>query len=267
MSIYSYLGMFPTAEKKLPKLSLLLTSLHCLGMIFFMIYVSIIALQKQTGQIVLIITSYGKFFSAFALNLLFFKEIFTHRVPWITFFDELEQLDAQLKRYKFQTEINMVFYYLEFALANVYCVAVFCFVIFSDESFYDHVVWMGYIYMCSVNIQIVGTTIIFNNLLSILAKRFRLLRTVMKRMTDPVKTTGNSFNNQTKTNYFLLINIVEKINMLFGQRILLLCLYIFLLVLNVFHYNIPQAHATPQDVLHKPFVLVYALVLLVSILK
>lgn len=176
----------------------------------------------------------------FLFNLLCLTEAWTHESSWMNFFSDIKTFDYELEGHNIILEESICKYCLQFMLGSVCYLTLQSCLHFSwknDVNLIIAVLSLSNMYV--VNIQILVTFLVLERILYMVVKRYEILRRKIGEVYSFKNRDHLLWNSlRLKNSHLLLTNITRNVDKLFGKRILLLLILVFLDVLACFQYEI-----------------------------
>lgn len=230
---YNYIGMFSLTAKYTKAILILYYVIGTVCVIKSHFLILLLMPVSSTG---LVLSSLGVvMMTLFALVCL--KDVCCYNGYWIAFFRDIKSFDRKMKgqrsileEFLWKNLSKLILGHVVFVTFNYYS---YSSTLESLESI------ISFSYICIISFQLLATTLVISIILEMLKKRFELLsRKTMEVYLTP--TRGDTFWNdvQLMDSHLLLINITGTINNLFGHRILLSIMLIFVNVLGGFQYGV-----------------------------
>lgn len=246
ISIFSILYSFP--KFKGIKIHVLVPC-HIFGIISSCLVLANTVKGLNIGYVILpIMTTIPKM----AMVLCCLRDFYRHVDQHTELFELIEIFDFGTKQWKADFEIAAAKYYLKFGLTNcLQLIAYILMIFFQYIGEFNFLNLFGYIYFFIMKAQIMMICLITIDLLKIFYKRYDAIKTFIKKTHCPRKSRQPYLEGlYIKGFYLLLHRILDKANILLGQKLLLIILMACLNTLNVFHYAIT---ITQSEVTHRIF--------------
>lgn len=235
---YSSLGIFPCVTRNKIVYTLLLAVLHVHG-VFFSIAVyfdhwKVFDLSSMTFA-----SHAGSIFAIMGLSFIFLKQFHSRDGVWNNLFQCVDTFDVTMEVQRAHLTKTVFFYHLKMYVINISCILRCVMFFYSQfkpmENIYRAFILSSYgLYM---TLQIIITTSIFHEVIGIIEKRYDFLRVKISNVFISTIRAEKFWNNrQLKTSYFSLEDMVERINVFFGPRILLLLILTVTEILGVLEY-------------------------------
>lgn len=217
---YSFSGIFPYIQRW-RKLLLLLC--YLIGVIFTYKqtshYINLWVISSLTYVITL-----GNLMFLALFSFLCLKNTFGNQHIWDELINEIEIFDITMKLEKNSLEENIYQYYSKFFLSNIINVFTYMFLFpYLYGITFNYQSLIGFSYETIINIQLQVIALCLENLFEILEKRYKYFKTKIKA-TYLNSTKNEHFWNgqQLSAAYLLLVNITQKVNVIFGTKILII---------------------------------------------
>lgn len=245
----SIIGVFPIVRKYkqiiLITLELIMMTCTIKGQIIFLNWPSL----SSIGALLMNIT----FLTIISFNLLCLKEAWSFNISWKNFLIDFKSFDYEMEGHTNNLEEPIPKFWIQFILGNVSYLSIQFFSYLSWKTNINLIAVISLVYFYIVNIQIFVSTLVLERIFCMLMRRFKILR--MKLV--EVYSSKNSYkvpsdSLRLKNSHLLLTNIVENVNKLFGKRIFMLLLVVFMDVLASFQYGLledSQSHSTNFELL------------------
>lgn len=228
---YSFVGNYPPKKKYK---WILLTSYHIVSIIMLVnMFLSTLQLSIVGYFIYIVNVTLSVIFSLISL-----KNSHSHKSLLHEFFSDLESFDCIMKRKTFYVKEVVHKYYWKYVFGNVFYIIVHAssFSTLKDFSF-PQVILITYFFV--VSMQIFVTASVLKSILDILERRYDfLIREIKQFSLCPRDDNGFWASYQLKACHLLLTNLVEKINEIFGHRILLILIITLLSIIGCFQWAV-----------------------------
>lgn len=263
---YSIFGFSPFICRK-SKISMLLSAMIPFIMFIFVVTNLIFFLMDvYCNSSLRPILEIGKACALAAFLLTCFFSFFTHRGLWRDLLYDIENFDTTMEEYKIEVNKNSILFCMKILLISTIYLLVLGTLFWTYER-EKYIQWMIHFTYASFDlIQIHSITIIFEELLKILADRYDFLESIIEDVHKSPRCAKLFWSKyQLRTMHFLLSDVVEKINTLFGLKIMGIFTYVFFYTLVVFHFVFLDEGTTgKKDILHIIVVFLYSAILFVS---
>lgn len=176
-------------------------------------------------------------------------EFWTHEALWNTFFLNMENFDCKLGRRWSIIEKSVCNCYLTLCLGSA-LILILCILEYSESDFHVCLVLNSISCDYVIQLQMFVSTFVLKEILSVIEKRFEILKRKTVENFVP-RHIGQTFWNgiELKESHLIMINITKIVDKLFRQRILLLLIATFIVVLDGFQFlvleNLPQSVSSP----------------------
>lgn len=265
---FSFIGTFPCIQKYIKLILILIIPYHIVGILCLYNIFSDFFSRFDLVSIGFFIHA-GTVSAIVAFNLLCWKDVQRNNgVLWKDFFKYVEAFDLAMEGQRANVE-TVYKYYSRIVLMNICYVIIYVLIYFSTIIQFDSQRVIGLTYIYFVSSQILVTTIVLENIFKMIEKRYELFKWKIREVYLSVNTVRKFWDGQQlKALYLVLNNMVKKINVLFGQRILVLLILTFLDVLGVFQYLVLEfPHQKYKNFMYLCSTCAQTLFFLVSILK
>lgn len=175
-------------------------------------------------------------------NFVTIKDLFFQGKAWKELFTNFEKFDSNIAQVTNIKSTISSSYYLKFILLNlIHFVINIALEMLVHQYTSVAINVTGASYSVLVQIHKLGSIMILQDLLKVLSKRFDCLKRQIKQeylSRAIIKTNWNG--HHLKALYSLLSDNVEILNVLFGQRILLIITGAFFSILNIFQFVVAE---------------------------
>lgn len=167
-------------------------------------------------------------------SLVCVRSTWTHAITWKSILRSMESFDAKMGRNR-EMLTDSVFMYFKFLLANILSVLLQGITYSSEMNSIPYAISSSYLYI--VNLQIFSTTLVLGIIVDMVVKRYEFLRLKTVEVYTSMNKERLFWNSlQLKDSYLHLKDILEKVNEIFGLKILLILIVTFLVILGNFQY-------------------------------
>lgn len=232
IQFYSITGTFPFSQKW-KKFIMVLYYLG--GVIFFYKehtnYMKLLHVSSLT-----LVISFATVLAMVAFSFLCLKNAFVEEKLWTEFFNCVDTFDFSMKEYIF--EGSSYKYYSKFFISNVIFIVTYLllFPYFLGVTFEPQRV-IGFSYGILIHIQLVVIALSLEKVFKIFEKRYEVFKTHTKATFLNYKKNENIWNGQQLcASHLLLLNITNKVNNLYGTKILIILFIAFADVNGSFNF-------------------------------
>lgn len=226
---YSFTGNFPYIHRKDKVLLIVFYINGIMG--YFNGYLKYLTLKSITSYIGLVVSG-GTILLMFGFSSVCLRHAFSHRTLWNDLFTDVDTFDILLKEEGFILKENVYKFYFKFGIATVVVLSVYFSIVCIMKFDYQDICGISFYFLASM--QVIVTALSIEKLVIIIEKRFELLTRNLRETYLFSKQIQNG--QQLATSYLVLMNIIRKINKIFGRKILIILLNTFLYVLHWFHF-------------------------------
>lgn len=258
---------FPIIDKKFWILQVSVQTIFCscwfAGCPLFIYDYVIELLQNYNVSVLRPVMECSRVFTLIAINWFCVKSWWCDKPTWKNLFNVIEDFDATMQKYTAPTQENVMIYYFKIIVQNLLLVGLLS---WAEFSTFDYDIRISFIYISFIYVQIVVSAVSMSAVLKIVGKRFDCFTMGIKEIYQLTKCDGILWNeNQLKVSYLQLINMVGKINKLFGGRILVVLIFIFFDLLSASVHSFLRNEFKGQFSFHsKSVVLLYMFLVTVS---
>lgn len=194
-------------------------------------------------------------------NVICLQNAFGHETVWNDFFTDVDEFDRRMMLTRAFSDQVVYKYYSIFIISNIIYIVMYVAFVTGLKVSINISNIMSISYYSVVNVHIILTILCFKKLCSILENRFEYFERNLRKTYLFIGPNKKNWNGQQlKAAHLLLINMVEKTNKLFGKRILIIMISIFLDVLGGVYYVFCDNENRPNAIIS----LAHSLVALVS---
>lgn len=263
---FSRFGTFPPMSKK-PSILTWLLAIFSLGFSLYIIKVyvidDIIALKFTTTGTILYSSST---LTIIGFNFLCIKTLWFNAAAWEDLMKSIHEFDFSMEGYRTHVEENVLLYYTKIIIFNIGNFTIYILLLLAIKQQFSYTLLICYVYALLSNVQIFVSTLILWDLLCVIYKRYNFLEEKIKEIYQSHNYSDIFWNRrQFKVLFYLLTDMVAKINLLFGQRILMMFILTFFNALSIFQYMFFDFHNNETNVLYKSASVMETAWLLVSI--
>lgn len=229
IKFYSFTGTFPHTQKSV---KLCLLAYYIVGITYFVeVYLNFLKLSTFSSLGIVLNTSTVTLMLAFSILCLY--EVFHQEIVWKSFFIDLKTFDSMLESEGIILEDTVYKYYFKFIITNTFYVVTYSsFILTPNTRNFQKIVGTSFAFL--MNMQILLTTLTSEKCFMIIAKRYDCVKSRIRETYTSPNVDKNWNCHQLEILHLLLINMVNKVNELFGQRILIILLMLLLDVLGSF---------------------------------
>lgn len=169
------------------------------------------------------------------------RNAYTQEPLWSSVFSDVEAFDFLMKEHGSLHEEPVYKFYATIIVSNVVYIPFHFLTQSTKWKSWDYELVMAIIYSDLVFLQIIVTILVLKKILNIIEIRYDFFKTEIKKALSPTNETVwnvHKFNSS----FLLLDTIVEKVNELFGKKILAIVTLTFLYVLACFQFSLLEDH-------------------------
>lgn len=230
LQFYSWTGTHPCIEKYI---LMIMIPFHIVGIIFYakLYYYS---LTRFNIHFIGIVLYFLNFLALILFNYICLKTTYSGAMLWNDLLKKIDDFDIKMKGQRNFNEETVCRYLLKNCVVFIcYIAQYFVYILMNNVTDYQQII--GISYLCFIDIQIFVTTTTLVKFLNILVKRYDCFKT---KIGDVYLTTQSDINfwsgKNLESSYLLLIDIIRKINKVYGGRIFVIVIKTFLYVLGCF---------------------------------
>lgn len=232
---YSFTGNFPYIHRKG---KFLLVAYYIIGIIYYSKVSTDYMKCSNVSEIGMVIST-GIILLSIGSSIVCLRDVFFQKSLWDDFFTDVKTFDLIEKNRKCTSNETLFKYYIKiimFSIAFIVSTIVVAFLSFLFVFIINYEKVIATTFHIFAYLQLTVTTISIEKILAIVEKRFDMFKRKL-RETYLFWNPNKDFRNgqQLATSYLLLMNIIRKLNKLFGQKLLIILGLTFLFVLHCFH--------------------------------
>lgn len=226
VQFYSFIGIFPYIFKY-KKLFLLYYGIGITTFVTVCVkYTPLVQLSKAS-----LVLGFSSLVTLIIFSLLCLKKTFVQENIWNDLFNYIETFDSTMGNQKVTLEENVYKYYSKFVIGTALYGVIYLSMYLATSVSFNYLQTISISYYLLLNIQLLITSLSVDKLFNILEKRYEYLKRQTRKTFLFLNTHKESWNvghQQLKASYLLLVNIVNTTNELFGQKIMLIVIIIFM---------------------------------------
>lgn len=230
LRFYRWTGTHPCIEKYVV---MILIPFHIVGIIFFakLYYYS---LTRFTVYSIGIAIYFLNFLAVVVFNYICLATTYSGAMLWNDLLNQIDAFDIKMEGQINFSEETACRYLLKCSLVFLcYIIQYIVYVLINDIKDYQQII--GISYLCYIDIQIFVTTTTLVKFFNILCKRYACFKTKIRDVYLTAKSDINFWSGPNlESSYLLLIDIIRKINKVYGQRIFVIVIKTFFYVLGCF---------------------------------
>lgn len=230
LRFYSWTGTHPCIKNYI---LIIMIPFHIVGIMFFA-KVYYYTLTRFNVYFIGIVLYFLNFLAVILFNYICLKTTSSGAMLWNDLLNQIEAFDIKMNDQTNYNEKSVGRYLLKISLGFVFYITEYGgYILMNNITDYQEII--GISYLCYLDIQIFATTTTLVKFSQILGKRYDILKTKIRDVYLTAKADINFWNGQNfESSYLLLIDIIRKMNKVYGQRIFVIVIKTFLYGLGCF---------------------------------